>query len=80
LATTAQPGGSTQTYSYTFAKSGPLTLSFGVVDTDSVTGVSLLSIGNLQVAAVPEPESWVMFVAGLGALGWFGRRRARPAA
>ncbi len=30
---------------------------------------------SLQTAAVPEPETYAMFVAGLGALGFMARRR-----
>ena len=68
LATAAQPGSGTQSYSYTFAQSGPVALSFGVVDTDSSFGVSLLSVSNLQltsVAAVPEPTTTALMFAGL---------------
>ena len=30
--------------------------------------------GRLEVAPVPEPETWVMFTAGLLFLGWNARR------
>lgn len=83
LASTAQPGTGTQNYRYTFGQSGPLTLSFGVIDTDSSAGVSSLSVSNLQVfttAPVPEPASWAMFAAGLGMLGWFASRRGKAVA
>jgi hypothetical protein len=32
-----------------------------------------------QVAAVPEPKSWAMLIAGFGMIGATLRRRARPA-
>lgn len=32
-------------------------------------------IDNVVLAAVPEPETWAMFAAGLGLLGFFGKRR-----
>ena len=38
---------------------------------------SALYSGELSVAAVPEPETYAMFLAGLGALGFVARRRAR---
>lgn len=31
----------------------------------------------VMVGAVPEPETWLMMVGGMGLLGWFARRRAR---
>jgi hypothetical protein len=31
--------------------------------------------GNLQVAAVPEPETYALMLAGLAALGYMGKRR-----
>ncbi|MBT0962779.1 PEPxxWA-CTERM sorting domain-containing protein [Denitromonas iodatirespirans] len=37
---------------------------------------ALLSDVGWQVAAIPEPETWAMMLAGLGLLGWRLRRRA----
>ncbi len=80
LATTAQPGGSLQSFSYSFAQGGPATLALGIVDTDDVNGVSSLSIANLQLgtvtAPVPEPVTWALMFAGLGLLG-IARNRDR---
>lgn len=36
-------------------------------------------IDNLQVAAIPEPETYAMMGLGLGLVGWMSRRRARGA-
>ncbi|SEL53296.1 TIGR03118 family protein [Nitrosovibrio tenuis] len=33
--------------------------------------------GRLEAAPVPEPETWVMFAAGLTVLGWIMRQRVR---
>lgn len=40
---------------------------------------SALYSGELSVAAVPEPETYAMFLAGLGALGFVARRRRAKA-
>ena len=32
---------------------------------------------DLNVAAVPEPETYAMLLAGLGAMGWAARRKKR---
>lgn len=34
----------------------------------------------VMVGAVPEPETWLMMVGGIGLVGWFARRRAHVAA
>jgi len=35
---------------------------------------------NLQVAAIPEPETYAILLAGLGLLGFVARRRKQKAA
>lgn len=64
---------------YLFNAASPLTsLSF-----DSTAGVALnaqglpqnLSHATLYVGAVPEPETYALMLAGLGVIGWVGRRR-----
>ena len=75
LATTAEPGASSQRFSHLFAQGGPVTLAFGVVDTDDVDGVSSLRISNLAVtAAVPEPSTYAMLLGGLGLIGFAAKR------
>lgn len=38
---------------------------------------SQFALDNLQVAAIPEPETYAMMGLGLGLVGWMSRRRAR---
>jgi hypothetical protein len=33
------------------------------------------TVFNVSVSAVPEPETYALFLAGLGAMGWLARRR-----
>jgi hypothetical protein len=78
LATAGAPGTATQSFNYTFAQSGTKTLSFGVIDTVDVVGVSSLSVSNLQlVSAVPEPASTAMMLAGLVLVGVVKARSRR---
>ncbi len=50
-----------------------------LVLTGSKNGFSPYGIDNLQIAAVPEPETYGMLLAGLGVMGAIARRRkARP--
>jgi hypothetical protein len=45
----------------------------------STSRSTALYSGELSVAAVPEPETYAMMLAGLGALGFMMRRRRTPA-
>ncbi len=62
-------------FSYTFT-AGAHTLAFGVVDVNDVTGVSTLSVSNLDVSLVPEPGSLALLLAGLGLVMHQARRRS----
>ncbi len=65
-----------QAYGGSFAQTGPVTLSFGVVDTGDTVGTSTLQVRNVTVSAVPEPEGWALWAAGSALLaGLTGRRK-----
>lgn len=51
--------------------SAPITLSF----TGTLNKSDAYYNGSIQVAAVPEPETYAMFLAGLGLIGGIARRR-----
>lgn len=63
------------TFSYTFLSSGTHHIAFGVVDVGDFGVTSTLAIDDVQIAAVPEPASLALLLAGGAAL--FARRR-RP--
>jgi hypothetical protein len=75
LASAGQPGAGWQTFSHTFGSAGTVLFGIGVVDTVDVLGVSALSVTNLQVSAVPEPQTALLMLAGVLALGAAKRRR-----
>ncbi|MBL8307823.1 MAG: PEP-CTERM sorting domain-containing protein [Rubrivivax sp.] len=77
LATRSTAPAGVQGFSHTFSGAGTATLAFGVVDTGDFLGVSQLVVSDVQLAAVPEPATWALWLAGAGLLG-AGRRRARP--
>jgi hypothetical protein len=52
----------------------PYSLTIGVAINRTTAGTSTGDL-NLQVTAVPEPETYAMLLAGLGAMGFVARRR-----
>ena len=66
-----------QSYGSSFAQAGPVTLSFGVVDTGDAVGTSTLQVRNVTVSAVPEPDGWALWAVGAALLGRVARRRTR---
>ncbi|QHJ00243.1 PEP-CTERM sorting domain-containing protein [Xylophilus rhododendri] len=65
-----------------FANSGTYTFTTpytGAIDFTITASLPVsATISNLQVAAVPEPESYAMLAGGLGLLGCTARRRRKP--
>ena len=55
---------------------GKHTLAFGVVDIGDFLGVSTLTVSELNFtsSAVPEPATWTLLLAGLGAVSMLARR------
>lgn len=62
-------------YTYTAASDGAVSLVIGVADIGDYLGTSELRIDNVSVSAVPEPETYALMLAGLGLMGGYIRRR-----
>lgn len=63
-------------YSFTATTTGTVSLALGVVDVNDTQGTSELRVDNINVSAVPEPETWGLALAGLLIAGVAARRRA----
>lgn len=64
--------GSDNSYMLSYTGTGTGTSSFNWLTTPA--GGGGMSVGG-TVSSVPEPETYAMMLAGLGALGFLGRRR-----
>jgi hypothetical protein len=76
----ARAGGTTQAYidEYTFAPGQNYTIAYSgtVVGKPAAVGSSI----TFALAAVPEPASWALMVAGFGMVGFAARRRSAAVA
>lgn len=76
-------GDNSGTYVATSSSYQTVTMNFNATSTsttllfrnDGIYAVSYPQIDNVSVTAVPEPETYAMLLAGLGALGFLARRR-----
>ena len=68
-----------QSFQYTVANSGNITLGFAVVDVGDYTTSSALLIDAINItsipAPVPEPSQWAILLAGLGITSFAAMRR-----
>lgn len=70
--------------SYLDSQSGSLSVwveagssfAFVLESTDSEGGAASVTISDFSATTVPEPGSFALLAAGLGALGWVSRRRS----
>lgn len=62
-------------FNITFADAAPHSLVIALLDVGDVLGVSMLSVSNFSVSAVPEPTSLALLLAGLLGLAAAVHRR-----
>mgnify|MGYP000976797337 CR=1 FL=1 len=74
LASTTNTGGGAISFVGTSRYTGTTSLVFPTTTDNSVARYSAGSF-KFQAAPVPEPETYALMLAGLGALGFMGRRR-----
>lgn len=73
------PGGAWTRYTFSYAPHGAgSTARFAIVYSGLADAADYVGIDTLTVA-VPEPQTWALFAAGLAGVGWIGRRRRRRA-
>ena len=72
LATSFTPGGNSLALTWTGSPAGSYYLAVGGLSNGTQGGIYS---GAISVTAVPEPETYAMMLAGLGALGFLARRR-----
>jgi len=64
-----------QTDDYSFHVNAGDIFGFRIFSTDSCCGSATGSVSNFEVTPVPEPETYALFMAGLGLMGFIARRR-----
>jgi hypothetical protein len=69
----AGPGAFASDTSSTFSAAGPFSMFQQV--TVNLTGAGVVSFDNHHIAAIPEPETYAMMLAGLGLMAFIARRR-----
>lgn len=67
----------TSNYNYTFSAAGLSAGTYYLKLTGTTWGTNASYAGYLNITPVPEPESYAMFLAGLGLMGAVARRRIK---
>lgn len=51
--------------------------TFGITQTQGLSNAAIWVVGEAPVPGIPEPETYALMLAGLGAVTWVARRRRR---